>query len=449
MTLNEIEERIDTSRFVYDNENIWPIFRNAVGWEIALRNNAVNNVSLNKVSHKKISLLKLFLKSILLLIISLFKKYDYIIFSTSDDYRNIDGKFKNRLTDELIEKYENSNILEIQASFDIIKSSKNRNYLPQFIFLIFVDIFSKFVRISKIDSIEDELKKINIKIDSKKIIKKYISSQKIHKFLFNLYRPKKIFTTCYSFMPIVKLANDLNIDTLEFQHGVIENHFAYDVRTDINSIFYPKKIAVFGINTLKYLEQRYYSTNIFPVGNMLVHHYSKKMNEYIINLKKEYKLVICVSLQWTIIKDMVNYVEKQAEIYKDICFILIPRSKNELSDYISIFDNIKILENINCYEIAANSDYHMTCYSTCALEAPSLGVENIFLNINGLSEKYFFSFINEKLFNSKIELEDEISIFLTKIRLKKEKVMEENKENIMNNYEQNIKYLYKQLEVRK
>lgn len=445
--INEIEEIVDIDKFIYNGENVWPIFRNVIGWEIAVSSNVTNqnNATENKINDKKL-LIKLFFKNIFILIGSLFKKYDYLFFTTSDDYRSVDGALKNRLTETLIEKYNGTNILEIQTGSEIKKSSNQRTYLSYSIFLILKNLLSIFIKLNNINEMEEEIKSLGFKINVKKILQKYLAEKVIYNFVLKLYKPKKVFTTCYSFMPVIKCSNDLNIQTVEFQHGNIINHFAYDVKNNINSRFYPDYIIVFGSNTSKYLESRYYSANSIVAGNMLIDYYSKKKNVSIQSLREKFKYLICISLQWTVIEETITYIKEQANNFKGICFIFIPRKKDELMNYNLNKENLKVFSDINCYEIASNCDYHITCYSTCAIEVPSLGIENIFLNINGLSKKYLKNFIEEKSFNHLINLDEDIGQIIKKEKITKDKLMNENEDYISNNYKKNIDDLFNKLE---
>ncbi|MCG3714144.1 hypothetical protein N5915_00985 [Arcobacter lacus] len=445
-TLNEIEKEIDISRFIYKGENIWPIFRNAIGWEIVLETNVSNNKSLSNIKSNKFLLIKLFIKNIISLLLSLFNKYDVICFTTSDDYKYLDGNQVNRLIETFLNKYKDKRILEFQSGFKMNKSKSKRTYLSSSVLLILINLASRFVNLYNLEEIEKELNKNAIKIDTKKILKKYLASKIVYKFIFRIYRPSMIVTTCYSFMPVIKCANDLKIKNIEFQHGNIINHFAYNVEQNINLSFYPQNLAVFGTKFLKYLVNKHYGKNIFPVGNMFIDYYSKKTNESILKLKKDYLFIISISLQWTVIEKTIEYLRRQAKENKNICFILIPRTKDELNDYSFDEVNIKIFNEYNCYEIAANSDYHMTCYSTCAIEAASLGVENIFLNISGLSEKYLGEFIAEKEFNHLVNFDENLNNILNKNRMTKSSIIVQNEDNIKDEYNKNIQILYKYLE---
>jgi hypothetical protein len=141
---------------------------------------------------------------------------------------------------------------------------------------------------------------------------------------------------------------------------------------------------------------------------------------------------------------MITYVVKQAKRYKNICFILIPRDESDLTSYKENIRNIKVLSKTNCYELVSNSDYHMTSYSSCAIESLSLGTCNIFLNINDLSKRYFNDFIENNIFNFIINPDENLTDIVPFNKVyNKEEVMHSNNEYIESNYKQNIEYFYK------
>ncbi|MDK2821923.1 MAG: hypothetical protein PWP31_1888 [Clostridia bacterium] len=52
-------------------------------------------------------------------------------------------------------------------------------------------------------------------------------------------------------------------------------------------------------------------------------------------------------------------------------------------------------EELDIYNIILNCDYHSTVSSTTALEAPFLGKPNIFINIDGMSQKYYADILKD------------------------------------------------------
>jgi len=447
---NRLVENIDISKIKYKGENIWPVFRNKIGWNMVMEEYPKGAFMNSKRDHKPAVV-----KNLLIDIFKLpfyLKKYDYIYFTNFDDYRLVDGKRVNRLTYEFSLNVKDAKILEIQSTLSSLQKNSeltNINYISNTFITVFRLILSKFITIGSVDNITKEFKKNGINLNVDGVVREYIAYGIVYKLLFKITKPKMVITTCYSSILAIKSANDLGIDTLEFQHGNISEHYAYTIENGINSSFYPKYIALFGEKDKLYLYGSNYirdKKNIFLVGNMLTSYYGSKSSDTILSLRDQYAKIIAITLQWTVFDEVIGYIKKESKLNQEYCFILIPRKKEELNSYSFDTDNIKIFSDLTCYEIVANSDYHFTVYSTCALEAPSLGIKNIFYNIGNLSNIYFFNYIKSNRFNLLLEPDQHISdIIDLDDNDTKESIMIKNQEVIYPDYTDNIKKMVEEI----
>lgn len=441
--LFEMEKKIGVEKIIYEKENIWPFFRNKLGGSLVISEYVSGKVKDNKWKNR-FRIIQLFIIDIFKLRY-LLKKYDYIYFTTPDDYREVDGKVINRLTSEFTSHKKNYKILEIQSGYCIKKDIEDTNidYMSNASLLVIKVFISKFIKIkSSYAHISFALNQNNAKLNAEVVIREYLSNKLIYTFIYKRVKPKTIVTTCYTFMPAVKFANDLYIKTLEFQHGKILEHFAYTLQEDINNNFYPKVIAVFGKQDYNYMLNTHYikdKNSIFPIGNILIEHYVNKKNDDILCLKNKYSQLIACSLQWTVLDVVIEYIIKQAKDNENYCFILIPRKEEELDLYNLNIENIKVFPALTCYEIVANSDYHFTVSSTCAHEAPSLGIKNIFFNIDNLSQKSFSNYISSFDFNYLLNETENISDIIEQdMLINKQKIIEDNIDVLQFNYKNNI-----------
>ena len=439
---NSLVKSIDISKIKYKDENIWSIFRNRIGWNMVMEEYP-SGVFTNSKKEHKLAVVKTFFMDIFKLPFYL-RRYDYIYFTSFDDYRVVDGKNVNRLIHEFSLNIKDAKILEIQSTLSLNKDSElsNINYISNTFIIIFRLILSRFITIEPIDSIAKEFDKNGVYLNVNGTVKEYIAYKVLYKLLFKIIKPKMVVTTCYSHMLATKSANDLGIDTLEFQHGKISEHYAYTIKERIDSSFYPKYIALFGeedrtyLNSSKYIKDK---ENIFLVGSMLVSYYSNKTNNKILSLREQYSKIIAITLQWTVLDEVIEYIKRESKLNKEYCFILIPRKKEELNSYTFDTNNIKIFLDLTCYEIVANSDYHLTVSSTCAHEAPSLGIKNIFYNIRNLSNISFGQYIKSNSFNLLLKPNQHISeIIDLDLDESKESIMNKNRDLIYPNYVDNI-----------
>ena len=435
----KIEKSIDLNKFMYRGENIWPVFRNILVFSPEYEKRFDNDRPL-LAGLRGFLLVFSSIKYIFLLKNLFFCRYDYVFFTCDGAYGKKSCLTKHKHFGYLYDKLSSRKILEVQLGSSIVLYDTTRKYLSYDLLSFFKAVLARFIFINRnVENIESEIKKINSYINVRKVIKRYIAGEIIDRLLFKIVQPKKIFVDSNSFWTTIKVANDFSIPSFEFQHGVVVNHTYYNVEMAVNLSFYPNYFITFGKVECHYLQNKCFSKNIIPVGNMMIDYYYDVKNIEIQNLRKIFKYVVCVSLQNSVLKTLVNYIMQQAMLFDDVCFILIPRYENDLAEYdFSIQKNVKVFLNINTYEIITNSDYHITCYSTCAQEAPSLGVQNIFVNFYNTSIINYEEFIHDYDFNYCIEPSSDLSIIYSIVKKDKKSIRLANQKNISTDYKNNM-----------
>ena len=289
-----------------------------------------------------------------------------------------------------------------------------------------------------------ELSKVSLPLDANKLFREFLIEQEFFTLLYQRVQAKVVLSSCYSYMPAIKAANDLGLQTLEFQHGTIVNHWAYDIRNDVEPTYYPQYFMAFGHFSAAFIRQSFYckKESVVELGHYLLSLYKQSQCSDIQALKKEYDVVIAVTLQWPIQTEMLAYVSAQARENKHCCFVLIPRDKKAFDTSCLTEDNMRAFLKRDTYELIAASDFHLTGYSTCAEEAPFFGVQNIFLNINGLSKHYFADYIRDKSYNTVLEPHQSIrSLPQLLKRVDKDSVISESADIISTEYQQGYKTL--------
>ena len=90
-------------------------------------------------------------------------------------------------------------------------------------------------------------------------------------------------------------------------------------------------------------------------------------------------------------------------LFRDAAFILVPRRQQAIIKLNTKLGNILVRPNINLYQICQFCDFHSTVFSTFAAESIYMGVPNILINLNNLSDSYyseiFFSHTGVKFVN--------------------------------------------------
>ena len=103
-------------------------------------------------------------------------------------------------------------------------------------------------------------------------------------------------------------------------------------------------------------------------------------------------------------------------------------------------ENVVILKKLDVYKIISESDIHTTVYSTCALEAPALGIPNILINIDGLAELYYSGILTDRNVTRFVNKEEEFVNLILNMRIKsKNEVMALHDRFYKQNYRKCIK----------
>lgn len=449
--LLEIEEKYLVEKIKVNGLYFWPFVRNYIGSQIHF-----NQDREVKISSKNIVTL---ITSLNYGFFNLFKKVDYLFISSSDQRRNIDDQFTERM-DYFIEKLNPKKCLLIEQTnpkhFDINKV-KTKNISSKTWFYLLEKIVSYFI-FTKIENEEiliNVLNEYQLKTNYKNLSKKFHSQYIIFKTFLKIKKPKKVFlTVAYVNCARVKAAKDLGIEVIEFQHGIInKSHYGYNVSKLIDSNFYPdfllsfgeKEIEVFDSNN-HYIEQ----DNVLSLGSFYIDHLlnvsNNKKHPKIIELSKKYKQIIAFSCQDAFDDLWIPFLTDIAIQAKDLAFILMPRHKSiDFYEKFSFPQNVSFIPELNTYEIILQVDIHTTINSTTAIEAVSLGTQNVLINIDNLSKRYLNNVLKE--FTYYADTPKEFIDIVQKIKaVEKKNVINSNSLNIKPNFQENIELILDKIE---
>jgi hypothetical protein len=370
-----------------------------------------------------------------------FKKYDYIFFSDSSERRFIDNSYKDKISDDIIDRLNNCLLIELPNP-NHYKNVHTKYIVSQSLldFLIFIySIFLKIFISVENKQLDNIFKREKININYKKIILKIKVETKLYKLLFLIYKPKAIFINCaYCRFGVVKAAKDLGIKVIELQHGVInEAHYGYVSSIRLNKNYIPDILLSFGLyeTTIKNFLIKY----IIPIGSYYLNYIKNnfKIDKKLSLRIQKYKYVIGVSLQdqdWEY-DGMLSFIKKISKKNSDILYILIPRRRR---DSLPLSENVIIYDKLDCYNIIMHCNIHMSLYSSCALEAPSLGIPNILININNCAKLYYDKIL-DKYHTKILSFSKEVLEYIPKMAtLDKEKIILKNEKVFVNNYEERI-----------
>jgi hypothetical protein len=452
--LKDIETRYPVDQVVANGEQVWPYLRIAYFFEYRKRVALSEDEKPPNLNGPLPQMLKR-TKNIFYGLDNWFGKYEYLAFGVTQNRRLVGEEYCDRLLDPIIDELGKDRALYIEfppQSLYPINKVHTRNIVCYDFIELCARLLSRFTPNNyKIEngSILDRIKKeYSLQINDAKLVKLFDSRRRIHNLILRRIKPKALLLTCYYgwLQPAIKAAKSLGIKVIEAQHGVIgKEHFAYNVYANLDRSFFPDYLLTFGESELKTFDNSHFidQCNVYPVGSFYLEYMRthRKSDSSIVNKLAGYRKVVGVTLQWTLENRTVDFVCEAANLDRTICYILIPREIRE-EQYLSwkLPDNVIVIKDKNFYELMSYVDFHSTVYSTCALEAPSLGVQNILINIDGLSLQYYGDILNDERITSYANTAEELVNAVNSFnKFERDTIAELNKFIIRTNYIENVR----------
>jgi len=252
----------------------------------------------------------------------------------------------------------------------------------------------------------------NIPIDKIKTLSKEYISNEINNFIrkyyyynkiFSKYSPEKLYiVNAYSRNALLSAANDLEIETIEIQHGTISSfHIGYSYPPEVKVPYLPSKMELWGkfwydISQLP-IKKKNISYNGFPFLHEEIEKYS--------DIARDETRVLFVS-QGTIGKSLVNMALEFANKYKEykVVYRLHP---SEVDEWKSLYPELYSfsMENSNMvietgivtplYKSFAESKFVVGVYSTALIESLAANCKLILIDLPGV--EYFQDLIDKNL----------------------------------------------------
>jgi len=456
--LQEIEKKYPVDKIYLNNEQIWPFFR--VKYYFSYRDYHSENLDTGSIRKEPFFQKLKLSKNIFYGWKNWFKKYDYMAISTSSESvtKIINGKYYNRLIDPIMDELKNDNILYIQIPHRKTPHRKHYNIkkihaknIVSYYLIYFISYLFEILPICKYKLNGSEIlnaikKEYNIDIDDDKLIKFYLAEYRAFRFIFQHMKPKAIFIVCYySYFGAIKAAKELGIKIIEVQHGRIDReHPSYNFSIKTSKNLFPDYLFAYGKKDVANFSNSYFidQKNVIPIGSYYIDYLKESFSPDIKfqNLINRYSISVGITLQNTVEKKTIDFVKEAAILDSSILFILIPRQPvNRDFSKLDLPDNVLVITYKDFYELMMYVDYHSTVYSTCALEAPTFGVQNIMININNLSRKTFRASLIDRTTKYADTPEEYLNLIRSMDKLDKETVYYLNEDVIMPNYRKNLK----------
>jgi len=185
--------------------------------------------------------------------------------------------------------------------------------------------------------------------------------------------------------------------------------------------------------------------HVYPLGSFYIEYVKTghTADNHLVQRLKDHRVSIGVTLASTTESRLIEFVCQAAVLDRNICYLLIPRHpQEEHHSSLELPDNVMIVKDQNFYELMMLVDFHATVYSTCAIEAPSLGVQNILINIDGLSKRFYGDVLNDSRVTRFVDTPEEfVSTANSFEKVDRDSLAKLNEDLIAVNYEKNIEEL--------
>jgi hypothetical protein len=401
-----IESKYPVETIEYKGIKIWPFIRVAIAMKYMYSDETEYISSLKKGVFSKIA--AVFIAIVTTSFDIFFKKNAAVIF-THDSIgviRIVDGIHIDSFSGG-IANFEKSSIPIVlkQEPAQITAFSK---YINNIIFLFLMKLQSYSTRVNAkqitnskiIDEITTEL---GIKFNFIKNVSVIYSYIIIFRKYFNSIKPLRLYILCYystEGMTACYVAKQMNIPTIELQHGVISNaHYAYTASKGIYPNPYPESLFCFGEGFRKYISSYIYKPeNIYITGRYYFDVIISKREEFRQLFERQYqdlnsKIIVTVAGQVQLDRECLGFIEQVTLLRHDIYFIYVPR---KITPYIANYThkNIMIEKKLDIYQCMQNSHCSSTVFSTCAIESLIFGTPVILINIDGYAKKFYSDFFS-------------------------------------------------------
>jgi hypothetical protein len=250
----------------------------------------------------------------------------------------------------------------------------------------------------------------------------------------------------YTNFGYIRAFKEKGIKVVEVQHGIIsKNHHAYYYRKKFDSYQFPDVLLTVGEKELEVFDNQnnFPVSNVIAVGSYIIDSYSSEQK---VKSQKQTPSVLFTLQDGVMGAKLIEFILNLKRISGSDIEILVQPRRNGKEFYTSQIPEVQDLNfSLNdFYSTVVTTDIHSTVYSTTAIEALSLGVPNILVNIDNQSKEQLSEALEGNRFTAIIETPQEFIEALQRFKsYSAEEVRSSNNRNIKSNYRVNIKDVLK------
>jgi hypothetical protein len=391
--IKRIDQEFDVSQMTVNGISFWPFVKIFVFDQLFVAGGTKKEFGLWSKLKFVFSLFYGFVKW--------FGKADFLVFSNSDQRKLFNEKWVDKSADYLHPHLENSLHIELPVvSHYAHKHLPYQRVVSHLPLRVLEQILGKFIRpkVMGNEVIQAIQKDLDVDINYHGLAIRFYAQYVVAKWLVKLYTPKKVFMAVpYMKMGYVYAFQSAGIPVIEMQHGTINtSHFGYCNYANLDSKLFPESLLAYGDEVQRVFEEgneTFQREHIFPIGHYYLSLIQSQTKSVVSQNPETFEgeVNIAVSLQDDAVgKKLVPFLAAVAQEKPRWNFVFSPRKTTE-EEYrkMSLPSNIVFNTKLNVYQIIGACQVHTTAFSTCALEAPSLGVPNVLCNIENKAKEYF------------------------------------------------------------
>ncbi len=415
MTSETIEDNIDVTKIQHRGVSIWPVIKSYLPGIIG---------EFDIIKEATTPHIRLLFKNLLrdLFSIRKFRKNSFWVFTNSERRYHINDTSFDRITTGLLNYFDSYLLFENPIPKGSTKACKlqrgEQNIGMSWIFLLqyFLMKTATVPEIVHLQVLERYLGKELSKLRT--IYGRILAGARAYSLLIRIFRPKAIFVVCYySNFELIIAAKKHAVPVVELQHGLVtETHRAYYFSQWQPSVFMPDYFLSYGSYSTDIISRG----KVVPKERILDYGYSfleavnkrLTMSPSLAALKQKYRRTICITGQLEVTDTpLLQMIDRIAPLFPETCFIFKPRFSHKESSF-KEQSNFISLEEHNTYELLKYCDYHLTVYSTCALESLALGTPNIAVDIKGYYSRFLKGTLENNPYNYAAVTEEHLRIIL-------------------------------------
>lgn len=369
-----------------------------------------------------------------------------IVFSNSLERRDFGSGAVDKLFEALtahpqlqdaktIEAKMPSNFFPLNAYKNQKVASRSLLYMKE---LLYGKILLRNLKINGLEPVQKLMDEFQLKIDCESIVRRQLAQYFVMKrFLKKQKGLKQVFlSVSYTNFGMVIACKKTGIQVIEMQHGVInEHHYGYSYAYSPNFNQFPDYLLTFGTADAAFIQNGGLASFVdaVPVGSYVIQHYLDAA------VQSQAKAVAISGQDCATGIASVNAFIELARRMPETTFYFKRRRMDRayFDAHYTFPENWFFEEEKDVYELILNCEVHLTAYSSCALEAPSLGRVNVLYNLNNKAVEYYKDKLAEGFVNQFCDSVDQLERALKTAFSDKNsanEIKESNSKNIQSDY---------------